>query len=65
MLYIAENLKKLRKSKDYTQEEVAEILGISPQSVSKWERGDTMPDITLLPAIANLYKVTIDSYDGS
>ena len=59
MIYIADNLKKLRKSKDYTQEDVSEMLSVSPQSVNKWERGDTMPDITLLPAIANLYKVTI------
>ena len=40
MLFIAENLKALRKGKDLTQEEAAEMLGVSPQSVSKWERGD-------------------------
>ena len=39
MLYIAENLKALRKAKEWTQEEMAEMIGISPQSVSKWERG--------------------------
>jgi transcriptional regulator with XRE-family HTH domain len=64
MLFIAENLKNLRKKKDMTQEEVAEILGVSAQSVSKWERGDTFPDITLLPALANLYKTSVDSLIG-
>ena len=63
-MFIAENLKSLRKKKDLTQEEVAEILGVSPQSVSKWERGDTYPDITLLPALANLYKVSVDTIIG-
>jgi len=64
MLYIAENLRALRKGKDLTQEDAAEMLNVSPQSVSKWERGDTLPDITLLPALANLYKVTIDALVG-
>ncbi len=64
MLYIAENLKSLRKEKDFTQEQVAEMLGVSPQSVSKWERGDTYPDITLLPALANLYKTSVDAIIG-
>ncbi|MCL1912861.1 MAG: helix-turn-helix domain-containing protein [Eubacteriaceae bacterium] len=58
MLFIAENLKNLHKGKDLTQEEVAEKLSVSTQSVSKWERSDTLRDITLLPALANLYKVT-------
>ena len=64
MLYIAENLKALRKSREWTQEEMAEAVGVSPQSVSKWERGDTYPDITLLPALANLYKVSVDAIIG-
>lgn len=64
MLYIAENIRTLRKGKGYTQEEVADLLGVSPQSVSKWERGDTYPDITLLPAIANMFKTSIDSLVG-
>lgn len=64
MLYIAENLKSFRKEKDMTQETVAEILNVSPQSVSKWERGDTFPDITLLPALANLYKTSVDALIG-
>ena len=64
MLYIAENLKLLRKNMELTQEEIAEMLAVSPQSVSKWERGDTYPDIALLPALANLFKTSIDALVG-
>ena len=64
MLYIAENLKSLRKHRAWTQEEMAEMVGVAPQTVSKWERGETYPDITLLPALANLYKVSIDVIVG-
>ena len=64
MLYIAENLRKYRKERDYTQEEVSEIIGVSPQSISKWERGETLPDITLLPILANLYMVSVDELLG-
>ena len=64
MLYIGENLKVLRKKEDMTQEDVAEVLGVSPQSVSKWERGDTYPDITLLPSLANLFNTSVDSLIG-
>jgi len=63
-MYLAENLKRIRKNKDMTQEDVAEIIGVTPQSVSKWERGDTYPDITLLPSLANLYETSIDSLIG-
>ena len=63
-MYIAENLKTLRKEKNLTQEEVAEALSVSPQSVSKWERGDSYPDITLLPALANFYETSIDKLIG-
>jgi len=48
---LAKNLRKLRRDKDLTQEDVATTLGVSFQSVSKWERGESYPDITLLPAI--------------
>ncbi len=64
MLFIAENLKRLRKGRDFTQEETAEMLGVSPQSVSKWERGDALPDIALLPALANLYGTSVDALIG-
>ena len=42
MLYLPENLKKYRILKDLTQEDVAEFLGITAQSVSKWERGGSL-----------------------
>ena len=64
MLYLAENLKKYRILKNLTQEDVAEYLRITSQSVSKWERGESYPDITLLPALANIYETSIDLLIG-
>jgi len=64
MLYLSENLKKYRSLKNLTQEDVAEYLGITPQSVSKWERGDSYPDITFLPALANIFETSIDLLIG-
>ena len=64
MLYLAENLRKYRMMKNLTQEDIAEYLGITPQSVSKWERGESYPDITLLPALANIFETSIDLLMG-
>lgn len=64
MLYLSENLKKYRLLKNLTQEEVAEYLGITAQSVSKWERGESYPDITFLPALANIFETSIDLLIG-
>jgi len=57
---ISKNLKKLRLQKKLTQEQVAEALGVSAQTVSRWECNTTYPDIMLLPEIARLYCVTVD-----
>lgn len=64
MIYLAENLRKYRVMKNLTQEDVAEYLRITPQSVSKWERGESYPDISLLPALANIFETSIDTLIG-
>ncbi len=64
-LKIAERLRKYRKEKDMTQDALAQALGVSPQSISKWECGDGYPDITFLPVIANYFEITIDELMGN
>ncbi|MBE6782624.1 MAG: helix-turn-helix domain-containing protein [Ruminococcaceae bacterium] len=64
-IYFGENLKKLRKSKNLTQDALADFLGMSFQAISKWERGETYPDITMLPVIASFFGVTVDSLLGT
>ena len=64
MFYLPENLKKYRLLKNLTQEDVAGYLGITSQSVSKWERGESYPDITFLPALANIFETSIDLLIG-
>lgn len=59
-LYIGEQLKALRKEKRITQETLADILGVSYQSVSRWELGVCYPDMELLPIISNYFGVSID-----
>ena len=57
---IGNKIKQLRQNAGITQEQLANALGISAQSVSKWETGTTMPDITLLPVLSTEFGVTID-----
>lgn len=64
MLHLPENLKKYRLLKNLTQEDVAEYLGITAQSVSKWERGESYPDITFLPTLANIFETSVDLLIG-
>ena len=63
-IYFGENIKKLRKEKGLTQETLADFLGVSFQTISKWERGETYPDITTLPVIASFFNITIDDLLG-
>lgn len=63
-LNIGETIKRLRKERDLTQEMLANFLNVSYQSVSKWERGESYPDITLIPTIASFFGVTTDTILG-
>ncbi len=58
--HFSNNFKELRKLQDLTQEQVAEMLGVTSQAISKWECGTSYPDIEMLPIIANLFKVSTD-----
>lgn len=57
-------LAQLRKSKMMTQQQLAELLGTSFQNISKWETGVTMPDITMLPILSSIFKVSVDELLG-
>lgn len=59
-LQIGEIIRALRKNKGVTQEQLAEILDVSTPAISKWESGQTNPDISMLPVIARYFQVTID-----
>lgn len=61
---IGERIAALRKTKAMTQDELASAIGVSAQSVSKWETGTTMPDILLLPVLADFFDVTVDALYG-
>ena len=63
-LNLAENLIRLRREKEVTQEEVASFIGVTKASVSKWETKQSLPDILLLPVLASYYGVTVDELLG-
>ena len=63
-IYIGENIKRLRLQKQITQEQLSVAMGVSCAAVSKWERENTLPDISLLPLLANYFGVSIDELMG-
>ena len=63
-LNIGDTIKKLRKEREITQEEFAEVLGVSCQSVSRWENDTCYPDIELIPTIAAFFGISTDKLMG-
>ncbi len=63
-LQLGEKIKYLRKRDDRTQEEIAKVLGITCQAVSRWEANAAYPDMELIPSIANYFGITIDELFG-
>lgn len=61
---MGEKLKSLRLSKGFTQEQLAEALGVSAQSVSRWENGVSCPDISMLPGLAMFFETSVDDILG-
>ena len=59
-LITAENIAKLRIAAGMTQAELAQILNYSDKAISKWERGESLPDVVVLKQIADMFKVTLD-----
>lgn len=57
---IGDIIRKYRKNKGMTQEEMTACLGVTTPAVNKWEKGNTLPDITLLVPIARLLGITTD-----
>ncbi len=60
---IGKNIAQMRREKQLTQDSLAKAIGISPQAVSKWENGG-VPDIELLPKLADFFEVSIDALFG-
>lgn len=58
---LGENIKRLRKEKNLSQEQLAQMLNVSRQAISKWESGTTYPDISNLVLLRNIFDVTLDN----
>ena len=63
-LNLGNNIRQYRRKDKRTQEQLAEVLGVTAQAVSRWESGGSYPDMDLIPSIANFFGVTIDELFG-
>ena len=61
---IGAKIKELRKRDNMTQEQLAEKLNVTPQTISRWETETAYPDITAIPILANIFDVSIDTLMG-
>ena len=61
---ISEKIKDYRRKNYLSQEAFGRLVGVSAQAVSKWESETTMPDIMLLPVIADIFEISIDELFG-
>ncbi|MBQ8162886.1 MAG: helix-turn-helix domain-containing protein [Clostridia bacterium] len=64
MICIGQKVKELRKREGFTQEQLAEKLNVTPQTISRWECETAYPDITAIPILANIFNVSIDTLMG-
>ena len=62
--HLGDNLRAYRLQKGLTQEQVADVFDVSPQAISRWEKGSAYPDVTLLPGIAMYFDVSLDTLLG-
>ena len=63
-LKLSENLVRLRRERNVTQEALAAFVGVTKGAVSKWENGTTLPDVATLPLLASFFDVTVDEILG-
>lgn len=64
IINLGENIRRLRGERSLTQEQLAYELGVSPQAISRWETGGALPDISMLPVMADFFDVTLDELMG-
>jgi len=62
MIETGRRIGRFRKNNNMTQMELADLMGVSYQAVSSWERGLSMPDISKLPELAKIFSVKIDDF---
>lgn len=65
MINISEKISSLRKAHNLTQEALGEAVGVSAQAVSKWEKGDSLPDISVIPDICKVFGISADTLLGN
>jgi Predicted transcriptional regulators len=65
MVNISEKISSLRKGHNLTQEALGDMVGVSPQAVSKWEKGDSLPDISVIPDICKAFGISADALLGN